>query len=133
MKQKGLNKKRVNASLAVLWIGALPLIAFMFYGWMWPPHDKPEFRGFLSGSKRVFVDQLLLSRKDLQLGDRVNLININLSKEMNHPVEKQDSFMKASAGKKQVYSKILQSKLKKASYKQHQYPDGFIVKPLPLK
>lgn len=128
MKHKASYKRQAGASLAVLWIGALPLMAFMFYGWLQPRYENREFKGFLSSSRDVFIDQLLLSSEDLQLGDRVNLININLSKEMSLPYSKSDSFIKAPVGKKMVYSNILQNKLKKASSKEN---DGFTVKPLP--
>jgi len=131
MDQRASYNKQATSSLAVLWIGTLLLLAFMFYGWVHPQYEKRPLKGLFSSSKGVFVDQLLLSPEDLQLGDRVNLININLSKDMNLPFAEQDSFMKAPEAKKQVYSNILQNKLKKASSKQKNNKDDFIVKPLP--
>lgn len=129
IKQVEKYKKTTKTSLSFLWIGAMLLLLFMFYGWQNPKNEKDAFKNVLLNPKDIFIDELLLSSQDLQLNNRINLININLSKGMNDTEAISDSLMLVSPNKRRVYSRILQSKLNKVSEAGNN--DGFTIKPIP--
>src|SRR5690606_32605236 len=98
--------KRTGSSLVFLWIGTLALLLVMLYNW------RSDVKGAETVPENIFVDQLLLSSQDLQLGESANLINITLSRNSNNNLSG-DSMINTSPQRRLVYSRILKSKINK--------------------
>ncbi|MFT4093175.1 MAG: hypothetical protein QM640_06010 [Niabella sp.] len=123
--------KITTVALTILWIGSLAFCGGMIYNWYVSDNWGSQANKNRLSPKDIFVDQLLLTSEDLQLGEEVNLININLNK-ATADTGSHDQQGSATAitlpERKLVYSKILQDKIKKISTKNE---DGFTIKPLP--
>lgn len=126
MKEPTSYNKITTTALIVLWIGSIIFCVNMIYNWSASDKTADEGGSGFINPKNIFVDQLLLSSKDLELGKNVNLININLNKVAGIPGE--DSTISTFPERKLVYSKIFQQKIKTISTKNS---DGFSIKPLP--
>lgn len=117
---KYLYRKWTNISLVVLWAGAMLLLLVMFYNWSDPSNKHP-----------FFVDQLLRSAPELQLGAEVNLINITRNREAAAVTTvPQDSGTRTAPEREQIYSNLLKHKIKAASAESPRR-EGFVIKPLP--
>ena len=107
----------------ILWVGAFLLLIIMSYNWMAPQNPRSALR-----AKNIFIDQLLLSTRDLEMSENANLIKITLGKEGQSSNQfVQDSVVNTPPNRKLVYSKILNNQIKKISSKSK----GFTIKPLP--
>lgn len=120
--------KKTTTSLVILWIGAILFCTYMVYIWLQADKDLTGSDNNFVGYKNIFVDQLLLSAKDLQLGDNVNLININLNTDPDTKQSAPKAVITTPPERRLVYSKILQQKIEKISTEK---TDGFTIKPLP--
>ncbi len=122
--------KRAKYSLVFLWIGAITLLIIMLYNWR-VAADSSESKTELLKAKGIFVDELLLSTQDLQLGESVGLINISLNKDADVVTGELEEASETSSSpeRKLVYSKMLKNKIKKISSTPAN--NGFTIKPLP--
>lgn len=122
--------KRASYSLILLWIGAMGLLITMLYNWQ-AEADNNDIKNALLKPKGIFVDDLLLSSQDLQLGESVGLINISLNR--NEAVSSlntdESPAGNTSPERKLVYSKMLKNKIKNIS--SGPVSSGVIIKPLP--
>ncbi len=121
---------RASSSLVLLWIGAIILLMVMLYNWR-TETDGSKSNTALLKAKGIFVDELLLSSQDLQLGESVGLINISLNRDatVNTMEDEEEQETSTSPERKLVYSKMLKNKIKKISSTPSN--NGFIIKPLP--
>ena len=121
---------RASSSLVLLWIGAIILLMVMLYNWR-TETDGSKSNTALLKAKGIFVDELLLSSQDLQLGESVGLINISLNRDaaVNTVEDEEEQETSTSPERKLVYSKMLKNKIKKISSTPSN--NGFIIKPLP--
>lgn len=121
---------RASSSLVLLWIGAIILLMVMLYNWR-TETDSSKSNTALLKAKGIFVDELLLSSQDLQLGESVGLINISLNRDatVNTVEDEEEPETSTSPERKLVYSKMLKNKIKKISSTPSN--NGFIIKPLP--
>lgn len=121
---------RTSSSLVLLWIGAIILLMVMLYNWR-TETDSSKSNTALLKAKGIFVDELLLSSQDLQLGESVGLINISLNRDaiVNKVEDKEEPETSTSPERKLVYSKMLKNKIKKISSTPSN--NGFVIKPLP--
>lgn len=121
-------RKKTTTSLIILWIGSFIFFAFMVYMWQRSDNDVNVVNNQFTRHKNIFVDQLLLSTNDFQLGDKVGLININLNANPDKNFTEEQPVANNAPDRKLVYSKILQQKIEKISTDK---TDGFTIKPLP--
>lgn len=122
--------KGAGSSLFLLWIGAVILLVAMLYNWR-VETDSTDSQGGLSKPRDVFVDELLLSSQDLQLGESVGLINISLNRGADdQAVREEPHVVNTLPERKLVYSKMLKNKIKKISSTPANN-NGFTIKPLP--
>lgn len=121
-------QKKASQCLIILWIGAIMFCLGMLYYWY--KNDRSFLaNGGLKNTQVFFVDQLLLSSKELELGNTVNLININLKADENLSSQT-ESTNYGIPDKKFVYSKIYEQKIKKFTSVKSE-TDGFTIKPIP--
>ncbi|MCH5715311.1 hypothetical protein [Niabella hibiscisoli] len=122
--------KRAKSSLVFLWIGAIMLLVIMLYNWR-VAANSTESKTELLKAKGIFVDELLLSTQDLQLGESVGLINISLNRDAAVATGELEVAPETSTSpeRKLAYSKMLKNKIKKIASTPAN--DGFIIKPLP--
>ncbi|MCH5689610.1 hypothetical protein LWM68_38515 [Niabella sp. W65] len=123
--------KSAGSSLVLLWIGASILLVIMLYNWR-VETDSADSKNGLSKPRDIFVDELLLSSQDLQLGESVGLINISLNRGADEQARanNDEHVANTSPERKLVYSKMLKNKIKKISSAPANN-DGFTIKPLP--
>jgi len=106
----------------------------MLYAWhQQDRNSSKKYTNFVQNTD-IHVYELLLTYKDFQLDENVNLININLNADPSAivPENINDSTTSASTTntRKLIYSKILEQKIKKISSRETDSP-GFTIKPLP--
>lgn len=121
-------------SLIILWTGGILLCFAMLYAWhQQDRNSSKKYTNFVQNTD-IHVYELLLTYKDFQLDENVNLININLNADPSAivPENINDSTTPASTTntRKLIYSKILEQKIKKISSRETDSP-GFTIKPLP--
>jgi len=119
--------KKALLSQLSLWIGALALCGAMLYYWHNYGSEKRNSDNQEIEAENISVDQLLLTSGDLELGNTVNLININLNKN-NNPISNSSSPIQTKPQRSQKYSRILEYKIKKIAPKE---ANGFTIKPIP--
>lgn len=121
-------------SLIILWTGGILLCFAMLYAWhQQDRNSSKKYTNFVQNTD-IHVYELLLTYKDFQLDENVNLININLNAAPSAivPENINDSTTSVSTTntRKLIYSKILEQKIKKISSRETDSP-GFTIKPLP--
>lgn len=122
-------------SLIILWTGGILLCFAMLYAWhQQDRNSSKKYTNFVQNTD-IHVYELLLTHKDFQLDENVNLININLNTDPSAIVPENnitDSTTSTSTTntRKLIYSKILEQKIKKISSRETDSP-GFTIKPLP--
>ena len=126
MKSASPYQKVATSCLTILWIGALLFCSSILY--YWHQYDVLKFKSnnIFASPKNFFVDQLLLSSNELELGETVNLINTNSKTDASNAKNHQPA-AKAFPARKEIYSRILEQKIKNIGA---QKTDGFTVKPL---
>lgn len=113
--------------LLTLWVGTFLLLAYMILRWQ---SVDPATRGTNKSNSIIFVDDVLLSGKDLELQNTNSLINISLSFRYSseNPSEKKSGQLKPRINTDDLYNNILHQKIKKAK---NSDAEGFAIKPLP--
>lgn len=116
-----LSKKR---ALLLLWSGSAIIILFMFFKW-YSTDKLLADRKEINGAKDLLIDELLLVPGELKLETSSPLVNIN-----SLVNQKGDSYSKAveTEKRKEVFKKILEEKIKKATIDNSK---DFSIKPVP--
>lgn len=121
-----LSGNRSTVPIIILWLGTIILLGYMIYYWSISESEYRNDKTLNRNSKKVFVDQLLLSPGELDLGELNSLINITLNMQRNDIKEPEIS--RALNEKRQVFNKILQQKINKLP---KENSVGFTIKPIP--
>lgn len=117
----------VNRGLVILYVGTFLLILLMMDQWQNIGGDRKIDLKNINSARNLFVDELLLSPGELQLGRNPILINITLNELIDGNVTDHAGATNTPA-RNRVYSKILEQKVKKA---ESQPLNDFELKPLP--
>lgn len=118
--------RTTNIGLLMLWTGTTLLTGYMIF--CWQEDGSKVFN--IRNTKNLFIDDMLLSAKDLELENSASLINITLYSGAAATTNKRlpSASQQVESSRKIIYDKILKQKIYKA---QKNNPDGFDIKPLP--
>lgn len=119
--------RATNIGLLMLWTGTTLLTGYMIFCWQ---NDSDNMVFNIRNTKNLFIDDMLLSAKDLELENSASLINITLYSGAAATTNKRlpSASQQIESSRKIIYDKILKQKIYKA---QKNNPDGFDIKPLP--
>jgi hypothetical protein len=119
-------QKNARKALILLWCSTVLLVAYMTFHWVNSADDIGRNSRNLS-IKDLFVDEMLLSFKDLQFEKSTSLINLKLNRKFNEDTSAYRVLI-IPQDRNRVYYKILEQKLNSANSNPS---NGFSIKPVP--